>query len=68
MVAQSLNSLVMLWVGVVFLSKARIEKFKSHVKWATKKQLCSFVGLCGYYRKFVLAEQGATGEQVQRLW
>ena len=35
--------------------KARIEKFKSYVKPATKKQLSSFIGLCGYCRKFVPA-------------
>ena len=37
------------------IPKARIEKFKSYVKPATKKQICSFIGLCGYYRKFVPA-------------
>ena len=35
------------------IPKAHIEKFQSYVKPATKKQLHSLIGLCGYYRKFV---------------
>ena len=37
------------------IPKARIEKFKSYVKPATKKQLRSIIGLCSYYRNFVPA-------------
>ena len=39
--------------GSLSIPKSRIDKFQ--VKPAIKKQLCSFISLCGYYRKFVPA-------------
>ncbi len=39
--------------GKVSIPEARAASIKNYVRPKTKKQLKSFLGLCGYYRKFV---------------